>query len=132
MGPDRIHDVLFSRASRHQLRVLYEEFSAAKPARCRCVFFRNVSFNTQGPVTLLQETRLASVLVNSFSVDSIMTPSTDFKMTYHVFGNPKGLMDVGLPSFKRSIVTKFSDSFDQRFYREWLEWYGRPDVESVA
>ena len=98
----------------------------------RRVFFRYISFNSQGPVSLLQETRLGSALAGSLSVGSILTPSAEFKKNYHLLGNPKGLLDVGFPFFKRSIFTKFSEGFDQRFYRDCLESYGHPDVATPA
>ena len=98
----------------------------------RRVFFRHICFNSQGPVSLLQETRLGSALVGSVSVGSVLTPSAEFKKNYHLLGNPKGLLDVGFPFCKRSIFTKFSDGYDQRYYRECLESYGHPDSEMVA
>lgn len=98
----------------------------------RRVFFRHVSFNKQGPVSLLQETRLAAVLARSLSVGSILTPSVEFKGNYYLMGNPKGLLDVGFPFLKRSIFTKFADGFDQRFYRDCLDAHGHPDIAAHA
>lgn len=97
---------------------------------CRNVLFRNISFNRQGPVVLLQETRLASVLAKSVTVGSILTPSADNKNAHYLLGNPKGLLDVGFPFLKRSIFTKFAADFDAGFYRQCLASHGHPDPAS--
>lgn len=98
----------------------------------RRVFFRKFSFNHQGPVSLLQETRLGSALSGLVSVGSILTPSHSFKGNYYLLGNPVGLVDAGFPFLKRSIFTKFADGYDQQFYRDYLESHGHPDTSAPA
>jgi hypothetical protein len=98
----------------------------------RRVFFRKISFNSQGPVSLLQETRLASALSGVMTVGSILTPSISLKDGYYLLGNPAGLVEAGFPFIKRSIFTKFADGYDQQFYRDFLEAQGHPDSSAPA
>jgi hypothetical protein len=109
-----------------------KQFGPQSYRALRKVFFRNISFNSQGPVSFLQETRLGSALTKSMSIGSIMSPSAEFKGHYYLLGNPKGLLDAGFPFLKQSIFTKFADGFDQRFYRDCLDAYGHPDIADPA
>ncbi|AZL60504.1 hypothetical protein EI545_17740 [Tabrizicola piscis] len=99
---------------------------------CRTVLFRGISFNRQGPVVFLQETRLGSVLARSHTVGSILSPSADHRNNQYLLGNPKGLLDVGFPFLKRSIFTKFASEFDADFYRDCLVSYGHPEITASA
>ena len=86
----------------------------------RQILFKYISFNSQGPVSLLQETRLGSALQKSISIGSILSPSIDYKMNYYLLGNPKGLLDIGFPFIKESIFRKFVANYDQDFYNGCL------------
>lgn len=99
---------------------------------CKTVLFRNISFNRQGPVVLLQETRLASVLARSVRVGSILTPSAEHRNLHYLLGNPKGLLSAGFPFLKRSIFTKFAADFDTGFYLDCLAEHGHPDPSLPA
>jgi hypothetical protein len=92
------------------------------------VLARWFSFNSQGPVVMLQETRLAAVASKSMSVGAQFSPLPNAGVTYLPLGNPEGMLQLGFPFLKRSIFDKFSGLFDQTHYRRVLVKLGHPEV----
>lgn len=45
-------------------------------------------------------------------------------MTFHYLENPEGLVEIGYPFLKKSIFTKFADTFDQHRYAMLLDRLG--------
>lgn len=98
----------------------------------RRVFCPWVSFDSQGPVSLLQETRLGSAVEGKFSVGAILTPSVSQRERYLLLSNPMGLLDRGFPFLKKSIFTKFASGYDQSSYRNFVEAFGHPEISVLA
>jgi hypothetical protein len=94
--------------------------------RLSSVFLPWVSFDSQGPVVMLQETRLAEVASRSMTVGAMFSAQSPTGVTYLPLGNPEGMIRLGFPFFKRSVFDKFSGHFDQVHYRQVLVGLGHP------
>ena len=92
--------------------------------RMRSVFLDRVAFDGQSPVAYLQETRMARVAARHYSAGSLFGPVSRHDMTFHYLENPEGLVEVGYPFVKKSIFTKFADTFDQGRYAALLARLG--------
>ena len=90
------------------------------------VFMTNISFNSQGPVVLLQETRLAAEASKKMTAGSILCAPKGIKAHNYIMGNPIGLLDIGFPFIKRSIFEKRAHLFNQEYYLPILEELGHP------
>ena len=92
--------------------------------RMRSVFLDRVAFDGQSPVAYLQETRMARVAARHYSAGSLFGPVSRQDMTFHYLENPEGLVEIGYPFLKKSIFTKFADTFDQHHYATLLARLG--------
>lgn len=92
--------------------------------RMRSVFLDRVAFDGQSPVAYLQETRMARVAARHYSAGSLFGPVSRADMTFHYLENPEGLVEIGYPFLKKSIFTKFADTFDQHRYGALLARLG--------
>jgi len=93
------------------------------------IFTAKISYNSQGPVCLLQETRLAAVASKKMTVGSILCPPDGIKAHNYLMGNPVGLLDIGFPFIKRSIFEKRAHLFlNQDYYLSILEELGHPTI----
>ncbi|MEL6420327.1 MAG: hypothetical protein AAFQ55_17115 [Pseudomonadota bacterium] len=110
----------------------FQGFNARVLEALGTVFLRRFSFDAQGPVSLLQETRLSRRAQRICSVGHIISPAPDDPLFYPIIGNPKGLVDAGFPFMKKSIFGRLSGEFDQTFYRSSIEELEHPPIWSLS
>jgi hypothetical protein len=106
-----------------------KKFDYRKLSALSTVLSHFFSFDNQGPVSMIQETRLAAQASKTMSVGTILDPmfGSDEEV-YLLLGNPEGLLRIGFPFLKRSIFGKLAANFDQDHYRRVLMDAGHPPV----